>query len=420
MSGRLVTSFHPSRRSFRGPRWRAPALPWLTWVAVTMAAVIDTSGRVGLGPVSLSAFISLAVMAVIIALAPLVVGAGLAAVPGPLLAFYGFVVVRLVVAPNADGLQNLAILTMFTFGIAFSARSATVEIAGATLRVFAGVGVLVSVVFAVGSVSGADVYMTRAFALTALVLLSAAVVLPSTDLLARVAPFVIVAAIVLSLSRTASAIGILLLVGLVVRLRRGHRILLACGAVTGVALATWVLLLSFAPLRNRFLVGDNAVEVGGLAINTSGRSALWEAVSEDAMRAPLLGQGPGSAVVFVTERFGGITQPHNEYLRVLHDDGIVGLTLFSLGCLLVLIRVIKRIARTDQPIHWAALFALTATLAAAATDNVLVYPFVLLPAAVLIGLSLGLPADRSAVSETTGKRARARRVEAHGLTGALR
>jgi O-antigen ligase len=419
MSVRPATAFLPSRRSFRGHRWRAPALPWLTWVAVTMAIVIDTSGRVGLGSVSLSAFISLGVMAVLIALAPLVVGAGLAAVPLPFLLFYGFVVVRLVFAPNPDGLQNAAILTMFTFGIAFSARSATVEVAGATLRVFAGVGVLVAVVFAVGSVSGADVYMTRAFALTALVLLAAAVVLPPTDLLARAAPFVIVGAIVLSLSRTASAISILMLVGLVVRLRRGHRLLLACGAVTGVALAAWALLSTFAPLRDRFLVGDNAVEVGGLAINTSGRSALWEAVSQSAMHAPFLGHGPGSAVVFVTERFGGITQPHNEYLRVLHDEGLVGLIPFVLGCLLVLVRVIKRVARTDQPIHWAALFALTGTLAAAATDNVLVYPFVLLPASVLIGLSLGLPVGLSE-QPTTRTRAREPRTGDRGLLGASR
>jgi O-antigen ligase len=384
-----------------------------------MAILIDTSSRVALGPVSLSAFISLAVMAAIVTLAPLVVGAGLSAVPMPLLLFYAFVVVRLVLTPNADGLQNTAILTMFTFGVAFSARSATVEVAGATLRAFAGVGVLVSVVFAVGSVSGADIYMTRAFALTALVLLSAAVVLPSTDLLARAAPFVIVGAIVLSLSRTASALGILMLVGLVVRLRRGHRVALACGAVSCVALVTWVLMLSFEPLRNRFLVGDNAVEIGGLAINTSGRSALWEAVRENAMRAPLLGHGPGSAVVFVTERFGGITQPHNEYLRVLHDDGLIGLVLFMLGCLLVLIRIVERIARTDQPIHWAALFALSATLAAASTDNVLVYPFVLLPASVLIGLSLGLPRERSAGPTPTSAHASGHRAGADALTGVM-
>lgn len=414
-----TTPFLPSRRSSRASRWRTPALPWLTWVAVAMAILIDTSSHVGLGPVSLSAFISLAVMAAIVALTPLATGAGLAAVPSPLLLFYAFVVVRLVLAPNADGLQNLAILTMFTFGLAFSARSATVEVAGTTLRAFAVVGVLVSVVFAVGTLSGADIYMTRAFALTALVLLSAAVVLPSTDLLARAAPFVIVGAVVLSLSRTASALGILMLVGLVVRLRRGHRVALACGAATCVALVTWVLVLSFEPLRNRFLVGDNAVEVGGVPINTSGRSALWEAVGDHAMRAPFLGHGPGAAVVFVTERFGGITQPHNEYLRLLHDDGLVGLVLFTLGCLLALVRIGVRVARTDQPIHWAALFALSATLAAAATDNVLVYPFVLLPASVLVGSSLGLPVDRSAGS-TTSEIARESRARADRRTGGPR
>lgn len=417
MSGHSVP-VAPSRRRIRGHRWRTPVLPWLTWVAVTTAIVIDTSGRIAIGPASLSALTSLAITAVIIALAPLVVGAGLAAVPLPLLLFWAFVVVRLVLSPNPDGLQNMAVLTMFTFGIAFSARSATMEIAGATLRAFAGVGVLIAVVFAIGTLSGADVYMTRAFALTALVLLSAAVALPPTDLMSRTAPFVIVGAVVLSLSRTASAISILMLVGLVVRLRRGHRLVLACGAVTGVALMTGVLMLSFEPLRNRFLVGDNAVEVGGLAINTSGRSALWEAVGESAKQAPFLGHGPGSAVVFVTERFGAITQPHNEYLRVLHDEGLVGMVLFALGCLLVLIRIVERIARTDQPIHWAALFAMSATLAAAATDNVLVYPFVLLPASVLIGLSLGLPRDRH--PRVSSARAAEHRAGTRGLTGVTR
>ncbi|WP_460630746.1 O-antigen ligase family protein [Leifsonia lichenia] len=345
------------------------------------------------GAFSLGAALTIVVAGVLLALSPLILRTGDPRVmPLPLVLFFAYCVVRVAMSPSIDGVQNVAVLLMFGLGASFAARRSTVESAGLGVSILATCGIVISLVALFQAGTGIVVFGTRSFALAALVAVAAAIAVPSGRILARIAPLLIVGAIVASLSRTASIIGVLLLAGLVVRLPRGRRLVLALCGLAASAAGAWVLITTFPPLRDRFLGGDNAAEFGGLSINTSGRSALWDALWDSAITSPGFGQGPGSAAALVKSRFYPILLPHNEYLRLFHDFGIVGLALFALGCTVLIVRISVRAARTDHPIHWAALFGVLAALAAAATDNVFLYPFVMVPLAALIGLSLGLPA----------------------------
>ena len=390
------------RRSFRrdtqGTGQRAQAI---VVVAAGFMLAVDLAGTIRFGSFSLGAGVTVLVAGALLALSPLLVRTGAPrVVPLPLMLFFAYSLVRVAMSPSIDGLQNIAVLLMFGLGASFAARRSTVESAGLGVSVLANCGIVVSLVALFQAATGIVVYGTRSFALTALIAAAAAIAVPSGRILARIAPLLIVVAIVASLSRTASIIAVLLLAGLAVRLPRGRRLVLALGGLAASAVGAWVLITTFPPLRDRFLGGDNAAEFGGLSINTSGRSALWEALWDSAVTNPVFGHGPGSATALVESRFYPILLPHNEYLRLFHDLGIVGLATFALGCVALIVRISVRAARTDHPIHWAALFGVLATLAAAATDNVFVYPFVMVPLAALVGLSLGLPASARAGRRT--------------------
>lgn len=388
-------AFAERRLFLRDQKTSHRSVPAVVLVAAGFMLVVDTVSSVRFGSFSLGAGVTILVAGSLLALSPLVLRTGAdGRIPLALMLFFGYTALRVATSPSIDGVQNLALLLMFGLGVSFAAKGATAESAGMGVSVLAGCGIAISLVALLQATTGFVLYGMRSFALAALIALAAAIAVPSGRIIARIAPLLIVAAIVASLSRTASIIAVFLLAGLVVRLPRGRRLLFALGGLAATAVAAWTLITTFPPLRDRFLGGDQAAEFGGLAINTSGRSALWEALMDSAMTSPIVGQGPGSASALVEARFYPIQLPHNEYLRLFHDLGLIGIALFAAGCIVLIVRIATRAARTDHPIHWAALFALIAVLIAAATDNVFVYPFVMMPLAVLVGLSLGLPAER--------------------------
>ncbi|HEY0375240.1 MAG TPA: hypothetical protein VGC94_10620, partial [Amnibacterium sp.] len=91
-------------------------------------------------------------------------------------------------------------------------------------------------------------------------------------------------------------------------------------------------------------------------------------------------------------RFPNIGHPHNDYLRLWHDFGLLGVGLFALGLLILIVGAVRRALRTEpgsSAVHWSAALGLSAVAAAAATDNVFIYPFVMLPLAAVVGVSIG-------------------------------
>jgi O-antigen ligase len=148
---------------------------------------------------------------------------------------------------------------------------------------------------------------------------------------------------------------------------------------------------SWAPLRDRFSEGDVSLSVGGVNINAEGRTKVWSVLWSEAQDEILVGRGPGAASARSVAMDPAFDHPHNDYLRIVYDFGLVGLGL--LGWFVVrttrLLRRARRRARDAIP-PLAALYAGVAVLLVMATDNPLDYPFVMIPLGALLGLGLGV------------------------------
>lgn len=384
----------PTMLPQRLPRFAAVALVWLV--------VIDALGRVSAGPLSLSGALTIATAGLVVMVAflyfstwamgnmqPRLRGAG--SVPWPLIVFLILAWLRLWVSPSVEGFQNVAVYTAFIAGAAVLTLGAPPSRVVTMLRWLRVVAVLMPLVFVASMLSGADVFHERAFGLTALIFVAVLIPYRGRRLIYKLGPVLVVAVIFLSLSRTAAVIAAALLIFTAVRTRRRYRFAGAAVFAGAVGTILYWTVTSYAPFRDRFLGGDQAVSLGGVTLNTSGRSTLWEITTASAEKAPWFGHGPGSANELISGMFTNIAHPHNDYLRLYHDFGIIGAALFTLGVLMLLRRLWVRDHRTDDQIHWVATIALLGVLIAALTDNVIVYPFVMVPLGVIIGCSLAQP-----------------------------
>jgi O-antigen ligase len=371
----------------------------LAFLAVGWLVVIDVANGVSAGPTSLAGLLSMAsVVVMVFVWLSRGLGAydqagfaepGRSPVPFALTLFAVWAVATIPLHPSSEGIQNVTVYLGFVLGIAVTGRLCS---AAATDRLldhlqkagwFVGLLYLASVLASGLGASG--VYDARAFALAALVLLGVAVARGRSRLL----PLLLLLDVVLSLSRTAALMSILIVaVGLAVRsTSRGRALRVLVLLAVGVA-AAWFAFTRFAPLRDRFEGGDQAFRYGGTQFNVSGRADLWSFTLQDSRHHWWFGGGPGSADQAVLNHFVTVSHPHNDYLRVLHDFGVVGLVVFVIGFVTLMVRTWKLGRTTGRPIHWAAFLALVGVAGTAFTDNVVVYAFVMVPLGVLVGASL--------------------------------
>jgi O-antigen ligase len=324
--------------------------------------------------------------------------------PLALRAFAVWAVVSLVLRPTNAGMQNVLVYVTFVAAIIVTARAASAGTAEKFLRGccrvnwFVALAYLASVVVSGPGASG--VYSARVVALT-LALMCA---VSATSSRSRLLPLLTLAAVVLSLSRTAAVVVVVVyFLSLALRGGRVHRVgrvLVLFAVGFGAALA---LVLKVAPLRDRFLGGDQAVAYNGRLLNTSGRTELWSFTWKSAQHHLWWGGGPGSAQNQIVAAFNGaVAHPHNDYLRLLHDFGIVGLALFAVGYLALMRRTWSRGRRQPAKVHSAAFLALLTVMLCAITDNVLVYPFVMFPLGVLVGLSIAAPDEQQTGAQDDG------------------
>ncbi len=165
-------------------------------------------------------------------------------------------------------------------------------------------------------------------------------------------------------------------------------------SVLGVG-AIYYAIYHVAPLRDRFFEGDVSLAVGGVSVNASGRTEMWETILASYRESPWLGKGLGSSQVLIDTRMPGLGHPHNDYLRILHDHGAVGMVLWVLGYGGLMVLTFRAWLRADPQrdgtarLHLAAFLALIAIAIGMITDNPIVYIFVMAPLAVLVGTSLG-------------------------------
>ena len=75
---------------------------------------------------------------------------------------------------------------------------------------------------------------------------------------------------------------------------------------------------------------------------TSGRIALWDALGTAIDEKPYFGHGANASELFVSVRTGGLTHPHNDWLRLEYDYGYFGMGVFALSLIMQLLHILKR------------------------------------------------------------------------------
>jgi O-antigen ligase len=200
--------------------------------------------------------------------------------------------------------------------------------------------------------------------------------------------------IALSFSRTATVVALLMFPLAQVSPRDPRSWGRVAVWVSAIALVAYLAFTFVEPVRARFVAtGDNA-KVGGFQVNTSGRDVIWKAVQDSAAESPWVGKGPGSAGIAV-QKVNETIHPHNDYLRLLHDFGRLGLGIWILGYGGLLIQAwrnwfwAEKYDRVTAHIHAAAVLAMLVVAFVMITDNVVVYLFAMAPLGILIGASIG-------------------------------
>ncbi|MBF2086799.1 O-antigen ligase [Thermoleptolyngbya sp. C42_A2020_037] len=209
--------------------------------------------------------------------------------------------------------------------------------------------------------------------------------------------FYIELVLALSFSRMATVISILLFPISQASFKSPKDIARIFGMVALISIIAWGAFTYIEPIRNRFTSQGDSAQIAGIKVNTSGRAEFWEPIYTSAMESPLFGKGAGSVaevVLSVNRTTGG--HPHNDYLRIFHDFGILGFMLWIFGYFGLVLKTLRNWLRADEKgeraaqVHLAAFLALLAIALAMLTDNVIVYVFSMTPLGVLVGLSLGV------------------------------
>ena len=111
-------------------------------------------------------------------------------------------------------------------------------------------------------------------------------------------------------------------------------------------------------------------------VQATGRFEVWPLIVAKAQEHPIVGAGANASYNFVPTVWVRMTAPHNEYLRIGFEFGLVGLSIFLLviGWQLVdLRRWIQRSHGSTQRAFTASFLGIMVLLMAACTDNPLGY-----------------------------------------------
>jgi O-antigen ligase len=326
-------------------------------------------------------------------------------------AFLVWAVVRsLATPPTFEGAQNALVYLFFFAAVLLAGTIAARDPRGAAAGLARGVEWMLGVSLAVAVVDlvvygfprgGVWMVGPRSLSLVILIAVNWHLARWAAGRTRSLVPAVIgFAAVVMTASRTNSAIG-LLAFAIVVALLAPHRPRRAIVGLTvlSLALGSGAALVAFAPpFHARFFSGDTRLHVAGYAVNVSGRAAFWGVMVRSAWERPLVGHGLGSSQQVMAAEFlesDNIRHPHNDYLRVWHDLGAIGLAL-AVGALLLWLaalfrgwRLAWRAGDPSRALQLAALLTLVELLLAMITDNVLIYPFFMGAAGIVIGTAFG-------------------------------
>jgi O-antigen ligase len=134
---------------------------------------------------------------------------------------------------------------------------------------------------------------------------------------------------------------------------------------------------------------ESALTLSG-NVNTAGRRELWPILRQKCSSAELTGLGLGSASALSSSfSQGGVDQPHNDYLRIYCDAGLLGTATFWAFFLWAGLRSWRgALTGPDRSLHGAAGQLVLALLLFAITDNPVIYTALfMVPLGVILGLS---------------------------------
>ncbi|MCG7592781.1 O-antigen ligase [Mycobacterium sp. PSTR-4-N] len=309
---------------------------------------------------------------------------------------------------HPDVVQQVCVYVSFIGAVAFASTVQSADLATRSWEFLRSAAVvfgylsLAASLLDIGPFGLSEPGPARATVIVGLVALALVIPGKPQNIWIKLAPIALVATAALSLSRTATVIGLAMLLFLFLRNaasndgKVGGRLWRIAPPIVIVGVAAYVLTNYYTAFGNRFVGGDKGFAFGDTTISTQGRTAMWQLVFDRA-NGTLLGNGPGSASRLINEHFPGLGHPHNEYLRLYYDFGLIGATLFFGAYALLTWQVLRSARKSNNPLHWSAVMGLGAIALVAVTDNPFVYFNVMLPLGSLVGLSLAVASyeDRS-------------------------
>lgn len=138
--------------------------------------------------------------------------------------------------------------------------------------------------------------------------------------------------------------------------------------------------------------GDNALQVGEMNISTAGRAYWWKKSFESALAKPILGHGTdGSKEMLSSARW---SHPHNDYLRIFHHLGVLGL-IFWFSFVFLLFKTFKKAIKAtnndnERCVYIWSLLSLLFMSMVMLTDNTITYSYILFPCMALFGFTISL------------------------------
>ena len=416
--------------TFMGETARRPLGEILVVGMIGLSGVVDILQRIDAGAASGQAVetVAIVLLAVLVCLTGISVPPGAA---GRALGCVALFVIWTVISftwgsVSTQGLQNVFV---YVAAVLFMAIGATIahhrgaaahEIVSRAFWVAAAIGLgLYAISVAIAGPGTDKIISPRPFGLTGVVLVAWFV---SGGLIGRRWSYWVVgfavALTLLSLSRSALAAEFALVALARFNLRNFRGWILAAGAIAATLAIALSAVFFYAPLHHRFFHGDTQ-QVGSFSINVTGRDALWSANWGWFKEKPLIGFGAGASDRMTAALPGrGASHPHNDYLRILVDYGLVGFVLWMSAYLALLRLTWKRWQAVRgtrvyaEQIHAAAFLVLIGIGIAMIVDNPLIELARMGPLGILVGFSLGLPLVQRGSGQSTEPAAAVRAIAA--------
>jgi O-antigen ligase len=385
---------------------RVPVAATLVLATIGVVALVDLPREVNVGPLTSYALITvvLSLLIVVVSVSSYVLSAvrGTGFLFVPLYAFAGWALLSMLwFRPSIDGGQNVLVYAAFAALVPVTTAAVVhgdlrLETArrAFTIALLVACG-LYTAGLASGGLGSNEVIGSRSFALVGVIGVAWGVAHVRFGF-RRYAWLTGLCwlLILFSLSRLAFAAAIIIVALACIDFRDPARFVRSALLVGSVGAVAYYSLTSFGPMASRFAEGDvQSVGGGRVTINFQGRLTLWGETWRSYLESPIVGKGAASAVRILNERLDDSDHPHNDYLRVLHDFGVVGLFLLVASLVGLLVRTVRASSARGDPavaaVHLAALLTLLGLLVGMITDNVIVYLFVVAPTAIILGLSIG-------------------------------